>query len=154
LTLLGHELTHLGQPLAFKHRGADVPVGEDSQELAARTQEERIQQVIEKGWPEPAGREFQHSRKTSPASSFASGISMVQRAVEINELEVGPAQNELAGNGPAAASQPAEAPSGAQETGSGGGQSPAANIENLARQVYTILKDHLRSERDRHHLYR
>jgi len=88
---------------------------------------------------------------------------MVQRAVEINEVEVEPPSSEQTASGQgqgeqsaaqAGADQGVQAGPGQSAGGAAAGPNPAANVEALARQVYAILKDRLRAERDRHQLYR
>src|SRR5207253_204211 len=49
LALVGHELSHIGQPLAFKESsGSGAP---DAGEAAARQSEADIERIIEQGWP-------------------------------------------------------------------------------------------------------
>jgi hypothetical protein len=152
LALLGHELTHIGQPLAFKTGSSAPPVEDDSQELAARRQEEQIQQVYEKGWPSSPGwpesprMELHHA---PPAVARTSQVTMLQRAVEINEVQAEVAQPQR----PAAEQVGTQAP--AQSGGAPGAAQTQAgpNVDALASQVYSILKNRLRAERDRHQLY-
>jgi hypothetical protein len=82
---------------------------------------------------------------------------MVQRAVEIDELTVEPVQQEQSGDsqrtdqsGTAGVGQSTRTAAGQTPVGTA---QPAANLDALARQVYGILKDRLRTERNRHELY-
>ena len=155
LALLGHELTHLGQPLAFKIESGAGAVHEDSDEQAARQQEDKIRTVIENGWPQPAGREYRHTPQphapTTGIAAFGTGAA-VQRAVVINEMETTPTQQDGA-ESQGANGQSAPGQSGGQAGRGAPSAAPAANIDALAKQVYSILKDRLRAERTRHDLY-
>jgi hypothetical protein len=148
LALLGHELSHIGQPLAFKTESGAGALSEDSSEQAARQQEEQIRSVIQQGWPEPAPRAY---RQTPQAHIPAHSAAAVQRAVVIDEVETQPAQQDT----PSAPTQ--SGAQGGQASGAApvsAGAQPPANVDALARQVYSILKDRLRAERTRHELYR
>jgi hypothetical protein len=157
LALLGHELTHLGQPLAFKTESSAGTVHEDSGEQAARQQEEKIHAVIENGWPQPTGRAYRHTPQPhAPTAGFAGSGAAVQRAVVINEMEATPAQQDGEAAQGSNGQNAAQAGSGQSSGQAGRGApsaAPAANIDVLAKQVYSILKDRLRAERTRHDLY-
>jgi hypothetical protein len=154
LALLGHELSHLGQPLAFKTEGSLGAPADDQPEQEARRQEERILRITSQGWPNQPERAYQHpaARPGLPPA--------VQRSIQINEVQSevtqppagGQAQAQgQGGEGRAPAGQ-TTSPGG---SGAGGAQSgaPLTDLNALARQVYSILKDRLRAERSRHELY-
>jgi hypothetical protein len=167
LALLGHELTHIGQPLAFKQESSASQVFEDSHERAARQQEESIQSIVEHGWPKTHSMELRHAAPAAPAISATS--TTIQRLAD--EDSPSAQAMESSGSSPASAAagessgQAAGAapPGGGGQSGSsmspGSGGSPAgapapnANVDALARQVYGILKNRLRAERDRRELY-
>jgi hypothetical protein len=169
LALLGHELTHIGQPLAFKQDSSAGQVIEDSHEWVARQQEERIQRIVENGWPKTRSMELQHparsAMRAAPASTATS--SFIQRLADENTAS---GETMDAGSAPAGSSQAAESSGQAAGASNSGGQAgsststapggspagspaPNANVDALARQVYGILKNRLRAERDRHELY-
>ena len=155
IALLGHELTHLGQPLAFKTESGMGAVTEDSHETAARQQEEQIRSVVQNGWPQAATSERtlrSPARVSLQRAPEPTPISMVQRAVEINDVQVEPqpGQQGNAGGPPGSGQQPGSGTPGAQPPAAA---QPAPNVNALARQVYSILKDRLRAERTRHELY-
>jgi hypothetical protein len=180
LALLGHELTHAGLPLAFKAESSAPQVQADREEQAALGQEARVEQIIANGWPEqpPRGqpREFRHApgstgsqgsqsvQRSIAAAAPLSGVSFVQRAVEIDEVEVEPegqqaaqAESSAQASGGQSGRSGATGESGAQRSGqaaTGQGGAGGANIDALARQVYAILKNRLRAERERHSFYR
>ncbi len=163
LALLGHELTHIGQPLAFKQESSAGQVFEDSQERTARQQEESIQNIVEQGWPKARSMELQHPARSAAAPAITATSAFIQRLAEENTASAQP--RDTSGAPPAA--NPATAPSGqAAGAASSGGQAgplassgptgapaPNANVDGLARQVYGILKNRLRAERDRRQLY-
>jgi hypothetical protein len=163
IALLGHELTHIGQPLAFKQESGAGQVYEDSGEQAARHQEEHIQQMIEQGWMKTNRMELQHSVRATAVPDASANRLSIQRIAEDN---AGSPQQEVPGSSPAPAN-PADGTSGqaggvtqtasqtspAPVSGPAGAPAATANVEALARQVYGILKNRLRAERDRHQLY-
>ena len=130
-------------------------MSEDSHETVAQQQEERIRTVIEKGWPQ-AGVSERTLRSPARVSlqrmSQSAPISLVQRSVEINEVQVDPqsGQQGNAGGQSGSGQQPGSGTPGAQPPA---GAQPLADVNALARQVYSILKDRLRAERTRHELY-
>jgi hypothetical protein len=163
IALLGHELTHIGQPLAFKQESGASQAYEDSGEQAARHQEEHIQRIVEQGWTKTNRMELQHSSRAAAVPAASANSLSIQRIAEEN---AGSTQQEQPGGSPAPAN-PAEGTSGeasgvtqvasqasaAPAPAPAGAPAPAANMEALARQVYGILKNRLRAERDRHQLY-
>ena len=154
LALLAHELTHLGQPLAFKPESGTGALPEDQTEHSARQQEAQILQIVEQGWPEQRGPEYQ---RRAPAASQARPGQAIQRAVQIDEVQVSAQPQEQSGGAPAAgqaASSGGSNPGGQAASPAAGGAVPPANLDAMARQVYNILKDRLRAERSRHELYR
>jgi hypothetical protein len=163
IALLGHELTHIGQPLAFKQESGVGQAYEDSGEQAARHQEEQIQRIVEQGWTKTNRMELQHSFRAAAVPAASANSLSIQRIAEEN---AGSAQQEEPGGSPASTNpadgtsgqaggvtQPASQASAAPASGPAGATAPAANVEALARQVYGILKNRLRAERDRHQLY-
>ncbi|MGD0003992.1 MAG: DUF4157 domain-containing protein [Anaerolineaceae bacterium] len=163
LALLGHELTHIGQPLAFKQESSAGQVFEDSQERIARQQEESIQHIVEQGWPKGRPMELQHPARSAAAPAITATSAFIQRQVEENNASAQPMAASGAppapGPAPASAGQPAGGgQSGGQagpptSSGPAGAPAPNANVDALARQVYGILKNRLRAERDRRQLY-
>ena len=163
IALLGHELTHIGQPLAFKQESGAGQVYEDSGEQAARHQEEQIQRVVEHGWMKTNRMELQHSVRAAAVPAASANRLSIQRIAEDN---AGSPQQEEPGSSPASANpadgtsgqaggvtQTASQTSAAPASGPAGAPAATANVEALARQVYGILKNRLRAERDRHQLY-
>ena len=167
LALLGHELTHVGQLLAFKQESSAGRVFEDTGEHIARQEEENVLRIVEHGWPKPHSMELQ--RPARPSASPAHGISatstFIQRQVDDNTTS---SQTDMNGGSPAPgpANTPAGQPAGAEQpapsgqtagplasSGPAGAPAPDGNMDALARQVYGILKNRLRAERDRHQLY-
>ncbi|MCW5851056.1 MAG: DUF4157 domain-containing protein [Anaerolineae bacterium] len=157
MALLGHELSHIGQPLAFKLTSGANPTGDDAEEQAAGQQEDVIRRAVEQGWPEGSRREVRQAARALSAMMEHGGIAQPP----------GP-------GGPAAPGAPGASPSsdGASPGGGSdgaapvatarlseatqaGGAAPAAppNVEALAKQVYSILKARLRAERERHQVY-
>ena len=166
LALLGHELTHIGQPLAFKQESSASPVFEDSQERAARHQEESIQNIVEHGWPKTHAMELQHpARPGGPSLPSVSATSpFIQRLPDENtgsDQQMGSPATGSAGESSgqtAGSASPASGQAGSSVSTSPGGSpagapAPNANVDALARQIYGILKNRLRSERDRRELY-
>lgn len=174
LALLGHELAHVGQPLAFKQATEVSPALMDAEERAAQHQEAFIQRTIEQGWPE--GPQMQVRRSAQPTVSPVASAAGSAGALGSHQAE-GPESGHPAagfpGSGPLAPL--AESPGGvvavqrAAQAGTsatprpGGEAAPpgraapapaaGAELDALARQVYAILKTRLRAERERHQLY-
>jgi len=72
LALLGHELTHVGQPLAFKQESSAGRVFEDTGEQIARQEEENVLRIVEHGWPKPHSMELQRPARPSASPAHAS----------------------------------------------------------------------------------
>jgi hypothetical protein len=163
LAMLGHELTHIGQPLAFKQESSASPVFEDSQERAARQQEESIQSIVEHGWPKTHALELQHPARPGGPSmpSIHATSPFIQRLPDENtgsDQQIGSSSDSTAtGSAGESSAQAAgsSSSSGSAAGAAGGGATgaPNANVDALARQVYGILKNRLRAERDRRELY-
>jgi hypothetical protein len=169
LALLGHELTHIGQPLAFKQESSASQVFEDSHERAARQQEESIQNIVEHGWPKTHSMELRHAAPAATAISATSAY--IQRQADEDSTSAQAMDSSGSSSASAAAGESSGQAAGAAQPGSSGaaGSSPSsggapgggaagpgapnANVDALARQVYGILKNRLRSERDRRELY-
>ena len=148
LALLAHELTHVGQPLAFK-QSADSGAT-DSAEQRAQTQESEVEHMIEQGWPQAPRMEVRQAaqalgalaRGESPAERTGSNLQFEQRALD---SAVSP---------PAAETLPAARLSEAPPAGSAVAQGGAPpDVDKLAREVYDILKARLRTEKIRHQVY-
>ena len=158
--LLGHELTHIGQALAFKQESGASQVYEDSGEREARHQEGQIQRIVEQGWTKSNQMELQHTFRSTAGPAASTNSLAIQRLADDN---IGLSQQEQPAGGPAPANPAnatsAQAAQSSSQPGSGPASGPAgapaanANVETLARQVYAILKNRLRAERDRHQLY-
>jgi hypothetical protein len=164
LALLGHELTHIGQPLAFKQESSASQVFEDSQERAARQQEESIQNIVEHGWPKTHSMELRHAATASPVISATNAF--IQRQADEDSTSAQGINSSGSSPETASAGESSGQAAGAAQPGGGGaaGSSPSsgraagagapnANVDALARQVYGILKNRLRAERDRRELY-
>jgi hypothetical protein len=169
LALLGHELTHIGQPLAFKQESSAGQVFEDSHERVARQQEVSIQRIIENGWPKTHSMELQRpGRPATPAAPAITATSpFIQRLADENTASVESIDTGSASPTPSQAAESSGQLAGASPPGGQAGSStstapggsptgtpaPNANVDALARQVYGILKNRLRAERDRRELY-
>jgi len=160
LALVGHELAHVGQALAFK-QSADGDTPTDDDERTARQQEATIQRIVEQGCPEGPRMELRrgappppvrHERSGAPSAVAATAVwtgggpgQVVQLAplLEAAGGEVGPGQPAPMAGLVAAAPPPDQTVAG-----------PASpDIALLARQVYAVLRAQLRAERDRHGVY-
>jgi len=158
LALIGHELAHVGQALAFKQvAGSDLDV-ESAEERDAERQERLVQRIVERGWPEAramevrrppapvAGPEDAERRLARAAAGGAGAASAAPLVAQRSEgtVSTGAADQDRL---PMArlAEQPAPAPEPPAATG--------PDLDRLARQVYVILKAQLRAERDRHYVH-
>jgi hypothetical protein len=131
ISLLAHELSHLGTVLAFKRpHGLD---GADREEARARHQEGVVQRIIEQGWPSENRPTVRRMRQplideslsvsgVSRAHSDADGMP-IARLRDVNTL--------LKPSAPLSAS---------------------TDVAALARQVFSLLKAELRTERERNGL--
>jgi hypothetical protein len=150
LALLGHELAHVGQTLAFKRSpGADL-ARDDAEERQARQQEDTVRHIIKHGWPaeprmqvrrmasthnpEISGSRTQPPESTAPERKLRSERSI---AAESDSLPFARLREVTA---PSRPSMPSE--------------TEPPDLGGLAHQVYALLKSRLRAERDRHQLYR
>lgn len=166
LALIGHELAHIGQPLAFKQSPGAGPAIVDREESEAQRQEAIIWRIAEEGWP--AGPRLEVRRTIqAPAPAAVGQVTDLGAAAE-RKAATGPAglrfervavQAPLAqpviqraradGRGPVGPfSESATAPAAV-----GADQPGAPDLNALAQQVYSLLKARLRAERDRHQLY-
>ena len=165
LALLGHELTHVGQALAFKPSPATGPDSTDDEETAASSQEALVQRIIEQGWPNAPRMEMRRATRALAALTETAGLTGGPAMGEPSAaVPVPPSEGAAAGS---AAATPGQGPKGAEparaafgrirETAPGeeatADQVPTPDLDHLARQVYAILKARLRAERDRHQLY-
>jgi hypothetical protein len=160
LGLMGHELAHVGQVLAFKQSPGTGPAIPDAEEQAAEHQEALIQRIIEQGWPEGPRMAV---RQAAPALSSlvdtggGATTRTVSRAVD-DQLEYRTQPLRYAGlsDGNAASREPLAVARMREDTTpqqQARGSIAPPDVDALARQVYTILKSRLRAERDRHQLY-
>ncbi|MFN8499773.1 MAG: DUF4157 domain-containing protein [Anaerolineae bacterium] len=149
LALLGHELAHVGQVLAFKQAADAEPAPEDAEERYAREQEGLVQRIIEHGWP----KEPRVMRK-QPAPTPTHLPAMI--TVDAPPTE---AIARRSTNDPSTTADAEGAERGSMDgdtsaaTAPRGPSSPSADIDGLARQVYSLIKARLRAERDRHQVY-
>ena len=163
LALLGHELAHVGQPLGMKQWHGAFSLS-DRNEHAARQQESAVLRVFEQQQQPPPRMELratpsQARSVNQDADSSITGelvvetnppmftnlpeITMPERATE----NVAPPNASFSGSstlGEAIAPIRAASPS----------PSAAPDVHALARQVYALLKNELRAERERHEVYR
>lgn len=149
LALLSHELSHVGQTLAFKSNADLTP--EDAEERQARRQEGLVQQIIELGWP--AESRMQVRRTAQPAAqSTATGGAATSPAVRREPGQELPIQRVSAAEGNALPFARLRAGI-VQPQSSVPVSRTASDVDALAKQIYALLKARLRAERDRHHLY-
>ncbi len=166
LALIGHELAHIGQPLAFKQSPDAGPAVVDREESEAQRQEAIIWRIAEEGWPARPRMEVRRTLQ-APAPTAVGQVADLETAAgrkaatgpgglrfERVTLGPGPAQPVIQraradGRGPTGQfSESATAPAavGADPPGT-------PDLNALAQQVYSLLKARLRAERDRHQLY-
>jgi len=160
LSLLAHELTHVGQPLAFKQSaGTDA---NDAGEQRAQSQEAEVERIIKQGWPQAQRMEVRQAASAlsalakggaqSGASAGQSGGASLQ--MEQRSLDGGGQAPSGGESGEPAAALPTARLSDAPSAGHAGAQGSAApDVEKLAREVYDILKVRLRAEKTRHQVY-
>lgn len=167
LALIGHELAHVGQPLAFKQSPGAGPAVVDKEESEAERQEAIIRRIAEEGWPMGPRMEVRRRAWTTddrrPSSIVSPSVVPRQSSVldsatglrfERLTVQPGPAQPVIQraradGRGPVGPfSESAIAPAAI-----GADQPGAPDLNALAQQVYSLLKARLRAERDRHQLY-
>ncbi len=158
LALLGHELSHLGQPLAFKQLAGSTPVVEDAEERAARQQETQVRHIIEHGWPQESRMEVKRTPAPVPPTSIApQAESTIQRSSATAGLNFirGEApdtvQRQFTEEQSLPVGQLRVTPSEGGTKVSGTAKPP--DVDALARQVYAILKTRLRAERERYQFY-
>ena len=163
LALLGHELAHVGQPLGMKQWDGAFDVS-DRNEHAARQQESAILREFEQQQQPPPRMELRTA--TSQAHTFNQEsnnsingemvvetnppvftslpeITMPERATE----NIAPPNTSFS-----ATATPSEAIAPIRAASSS--PSAAPDVHALARQVYALLKNELRAERERHEIYR
>ena len=163
LALLGHELAHVGQPLGLKqwHGAFDVS---DRNEYAARQQESAILHVFEQQQQPPPRMELRTSPSqarsvTQDADNSITGELVVETnpPVFTNLPEITMPERATENAAPPNASFSTTAmPSEATAPIRAASPSPSAapDVHALARQVYALLKNELRAERERHEIYR
>ncbi|MHB9032857.1 MAG: eCIS core domain-containing protein [Anaerolineae bacterium] len=161
ISLLGHKLAHVGQPLAFKSLPGESAESADLDEQSANQQERLIRNIIERGWPNAPRMELRQAARSLAAITESSGGSSNRNAVEaiqgvpdwLNALQSGAAPN---GQGNLVARELVDSRSTTptQQNVGGAEETPAGqDLNSLARQVYDIIKVWLRVERDRHNVY-
>jgi len=167
LALIGHELAHIGQPLAFKQSPGAGPAVVDEEESEARRQEAIIRRIAEEGWPVGSRMEVRRRVWTTDGGTTDDGrqsssaprpSSVLDRATGLRfervAIEPGPARpviQRARADGSASVgpfSESATAPFAAVAD-----QPRGPDLDALAQQVYRLLKARLRAERDRHQLY-
>jgi hypothetical protein len=166
LALLGHELAHLGQPLALKANWIDAL--SNVEEHVALDQESAIQRLFESGEITPPRMDLlriaSESRPTERSTSVESNApisgaldtSLVTPADFANPEQVPtsqPSPGTVHVSSRQTADVPVAAPSSPNATSPSTPPSDVTDVDALARQVYDLLKDRLRSERERHELY-
>ena len=149
LALLGHEVAHVGEALAFKQASG---VASDEGEEAAERQEAVVQRVVERGWPAPLERAVRRTGQPAPEPpprvSRARHEALAPSASGA-DLAVSRAQGEgIDGDSEAIP----EARFSVPRAESKASRSPV-DVDALARKVYDILKSRLRAERERHGLF-
>lgn len=167
LALIGHELAHIGQPLAFKQSPGAGPTVVDEEESEARRQEAIVQRIAEEGWPVGPHMEVRRrvwttdggttdDRRQSSIAPRPSPVLDRATGLRFERVAIGPGparpiiQRDRA-DGRASVgpfSESATAPFAAVADQPGG-----PDLDALAQQVYSLLKARLRAERDRHQLY-
>lgn len=172
LALLGHELAHVGQPLAFKTEPDAGPAFEDAGEREALEQELVVQRLAERGRMEqraapPEVRRLVAPQASPPAAPLILRESLVSGGIGSPNLvfqqarlgESGGVQVQrtlVPGTGgelPEREPLTGETPPQVQPETPRAGQA-APDIKELARKVYALLKERLRAEHDRHAFYR
>ncbi len=162
LALLGHELAHLGQPLALKSNWMDAL--SDTAELVALEQESTIQRLFDGAGITPPRMDLLRVA-SEPRRAEQSGRAESNATIS-GELDTSPIASAdfsnvaavPAGLPPATtvhvpSRQTAEVPVAAPSSPAATPPSTPPDVDALARKVYDLLKDRLRSERERHELY-
>jgi hypothetical protein len=151
LALLGHEVAHVGEALAFKQASGAPTSGET--EEAAESQEALVQRIVERGWPAPLEMAVRRTGQPAPEPPLRVPPAGFQAPAPPSGPVVARADAAADGSSGAAAqdvipearfSVPTEEPKT--------GEQPV-DVDALARKVYDILKGRLRAERDRHGSY-
>jgi hypothetical protein len=174
LAVVGHELTHVGQPLAFREWSDSSTL--DAGENMARQQETQIEQSLTENWPNAPHMEVLQATQAlrslvarggptaaaagagGQAETSAGGASGgEQNAATASGGGKSASGGASAGNGPTAAggepvptARLSEAPTGPAGSGTKAG---SQNIDQLSREVYDLLKVRLRGELLRHTIY-
>jgi hypothetical protein len=158
---LGQEITHLGQPLGSGPLAEPLSGSWAAAEVhAARQQQPVVEHHSDQGLVPQM--ELRREAQAHPTQAHGSpgGPMMTQWSGGTNaqEIEGAPMPGPVFAEPAVAPTEPA----GASEAGwSGAAPAPgmeesliaSPNLAALARQVYAILKNELRAERDRHQLY-
>ncbi|MGB8647438.1 MAG: DUF4157 domain-containing protein [Anaerolineae bacterium] len=147
LALLGHELSHVGLPLAFKQLAGPAPEPQDPEERAAQQQEQKIRGIIQHGWPEPKRMDLRRMPAQTQAGTRSDSASSTRGLEGVNLIRGSAPQSvqrAMSQEQPVVSERTQRV-----DTHTSEGSTPL-NVDKLARQVYDILKTRLRAERDRH----
>lgn len=159
---LGQEFVHVGQPLASGPSVENLPGAWIAAEHVAGQPESTVEQHTPQGVLAPPHMELR--RESHPQTTQVydrAGAPMMtpwSSATNAPPFEGAPwpgmvaVEPEFATNEAPAGGEAAPAGS-ASSAGSEESPNASPNLGTLARQVYSILKNELRAERDRHHLY-
>ena len=135
VALLGHELAHVGQPLAFKQQAGAVQAPMDADEQRAQQQEARVQQIMTHGWPVESRMQV---RRTGPPAPSPTPRHAADRAVmRADRGQTTPVQRRAAGD---AETLPVARLRDVAPAFSAPAAAAGPDIETLARQVYGLLK--------------
>ena len=140
LTLLGHELAHLGQSLGLSARPGARRADVDPDERRALKQEDVVRRLVERGWPdEPV---MKVRRQAGPV--LDSGVDLMPEVARPRSTTSRPGAETtealaVARLRPAPASPPTPRP--ASDAG--------PDLEELSQQVYQRIRARLVAERDR-----
>ena len=175
LAVVGHELTHVGQPLAF--REWSVSSAMDAAENTARQQETQIEQSLTQNWPNAPHMEVLQATQAlrslvsrGGAAAAAAGPGGPEESTGDHAAADGQSAGGAASGGQAAGGAAATGSVGALAGGGepvatarlsaapsgpagGGAKAGSQNIDQLALEVYDLLKVRLRGELMRHTLY-
>ena len=161
LALLGHELAHLGQPLAFKRLPGDDTAADDTEERAASQQEEAIRSIIKRGWSNAPRMEVRQAARAlaalteSSSRSPSGGVEEPVQGIPDWLASALPSTSPPAQGAAEGQEESRSTPLALGQLRAGTAERPSAaqDVDILARKVYNILRTWLRAERDRHNVY-
>jgi hypothetical protein len=162
LESLGHPLTHVGEPPASGPSVETLSGSRAAGEHAAGQHESVAEHYSAQGVVAPPQMELRREAQAHPTQAYfsAGGPMMTQSSSAINAQGIeGVSMPGMVVAEPEAA--PNEMPAASESGWSGAAPSAGVeeslnaspNLDAVARQVYAILKNELRAERDRHQLY-